>query len=335
METAPYDLITVDDSAAVARSLDRLGILDAGERVDALARAGEGNMNLVIRVRTDRRSLILKQSRPWVEKYPHIAAPADRILSEIEFYRLISVHESIRSCMPRMLGADERCRILVLEDLGQASDFSDLYQSQSVESLPLREAIDWLVQLHGVAMDSGCSADLGNRLLLELNHAHIFVIPLENPSAIPLDQVCPGLENLAVRVRGDSTVKAAARRLGSVYLDGGDHLLHGDFYPGSWLRTTERLRIIDPEFTFAGPVEFDLGVLAAHRLLVGGTEDSTDVVASYYAASGGRQIDRSLLNGFAALEIIRRLIGVAQLPLSVDLQRRTDMIEVAGRWLEA
>ena len=47
----------------------------------AIARAGAGNMNLALRVTTrDGRSLILKQGRPWVEKYAHIPAPFERTI---------------------------------------------------------------------------------------------------------------------------------------------------------------------------------------------------------------------------------------------------------------
>lgn len=47
----------------------------ADEVVEGVEREGEGNMNCVVRVMTSRRSFILKQSRPWVEKYPGFAAP--------------------------------------------------------------------------------------------------------------------------------------------------------------------------------------------------------------------------------------------------------------------
>ncbi len=88
MRTAPFELISIEDLQAAGEMLERLELLDSGEAIESMQRAGEGNMNLVIRVVTPRRSMILKQSRPWVEKYPQIEAPADRILAEIDFYQL-------------------------------------------------------------------------------------------------------------------------------------------------------------------------------------------------------------------------------------------------------
>ena len=66
------------------------GWLDPGERFLGCERAGEGNMNLTLRVRTDRRRFVLKQARPWVEKYDGIAAPWERSLVEQRFYQFVA-----------------------------------------------------------------------------------------------------------------------------------------------------------------------------------------------------------------------------------------------------
>ena len=334
MRTAPFDLITVDDVEAASNVLLRLGLIDSGEPIESMGRAGEGNMNVVIRIVTPRRSLILKQSRPWVEKYPQIDAPANRILSEIDFYRRIEGYESIRQRVPHMMGYDQEAHILVLEDLGEANDYTDLYDRRAPDELPLDEAINWLAKLHAIELTPTERAQVGNRELRQLNHAHIFVIPLQSPSALSLDSICDGLEALADGVRRNPIVAGAADKLGKRYLVTGDHLLHGDFYPGSWLKTESGLRVIDPEFTFAGPVEFDLGILAAHRVLAGGGTESPELIAGSYLRAGGGTLDKSLLSGFFAMEIIRRLIGVAQLPLSANLMQRAKMLEIAVSALE-
>src|ERR1700712_2101103 len=64
-------------------------ILTPAERIVAITRAGEGNMNLKLRVTTQSRSVIVKQGRPWVEKYPQIPAPAERTIVEGRFYALV------------------------------------------------------------------------------------------------------------------------------------------------------------------------------------------------------------------------------------------------------
>ena len=54
---------------------DRLNFLNKNEALIQTEIAGEGNMNVVMRLKTNQRSFILKQSRPFVKKYPNIAAP--------------------------------------------------------------------------------------------------------------------------------------------------------------------------------------------------------------------------------------------------------------------
>ncbi|MBK8314154.1 MAG: hypothetical protein IPL01_09085 [Acidobacteria bacterium] len=61
------------------------GWLNTDERVISAGKAGEGNMNYTLRVETSDRSFILKQARPWVEKYPQVSAPWDRAIVEGSF----------------------------------------------------------------------------------------------------------------------------------------------------------------------------------------------------------------------------------------------------------
>ncbi|MEL6104833.1 MAG: phosphotransferase [Planctomycetota bacterium] len=330
--TAPFTLISVDDPETIEVASARLGLFHPDEKLLQMERAGEGNMNLVLRVVTDRRHFILKQSRPWVEKYPQIAAPADRLLAEVDFYERIEPYEELAASMPRLLCADPSQRLMALEDLGEASDYSELYETRDLDAFPLREAVSWLAKLHAVVLEPPTDS-IGNLDLRKLNHAHIFDIPFHTPSAIRLDGVCEGLDAVAIEFREDQSLQATAEQLGQTYLGRGTTLLHGDFYPGSWLRTDSGLRVIDPEFCFAGPPEFDLGILAAHRILVGGDQGSCELVRDTYRDAGGASIDEGLLKNFAGIELIRRLIGVAQLPLRATLEQRRRMLELGAALL--
>ncbi|MEM8670826.1 MAG: phosphotransferase [Planctomycetota bacterium] len=333
MPTADFPLISPEEKESVRDALQLLGLWEFGEVVMKVERAGEGNMNMVVRVVTTRRHIILKQSRPWVEKYPQIAAPVDRSAAEAGFYRLINGHSDVASKMPRLWATDAGRHLLALEDLGSVSDYSALYASSDVDAMPMAEATAWLVKLHSISLQETERSQFGCMELRKLNHQHMYQIPLQSPSVAALDEVCPGLESLATEIRSWPTLESTCQRLGSEYLQAGDYLLHGDFYPGSWLRTEEGYRVIDPEFTYAGPREFDLGVLAAHRVLCGGDADSLDSVFEAYREAGGGDLDQKRVAEFAALEIVRRLIGVAQLPLAEGINPRRKMAEIAKEWL--
>ena len=68
------------DISSLERYAKRRGFISINETLLSATKAGDGNMNLTLRLTTDARSLILKQARPWVEKYPHIPAPDSRAL---------------------------------------------------------------------------------------------------------------------------------------------------------------------------------------------------------------------------------------------------------------
>ena len=116
-----------DDREGLQSWLSERRWIDTGEHVVEAERAGEGNMNLTLRVRTEVRTFIVKQARPWVEKYPMIDAPDERAVVEASFYEAVASARDVAGLMPKLLAADEEMRVLMLEDLGPAQDCTDLY----------------------------------------------------------------------------------------------------------------------------------------------------------------------------------------------------------------
>jgi len=115
--------------------------------------------------------------------------------------------------------------------------------------------------------------------------------------------------------------------LGSLYLSKGKYLLHGDYYPGSWLKTAKGIQIIDPEFCYYGSREFDLGVFIAHLYLSQQDENLIAVIEREYTAFA--DLDPKILSGFIGIEIMRRLIGLAQLPLKMNVKEKAKLLELA------
>ncbi len=88
-----------------------------------------------------------------------------------------------------------------------------------------------------------------------LNHEHIFRLPLTAQNAVDLDSISSGLAAVAGELRQDADYCGQVVALGARYLEDGDSLVHGDYFPGSWVRTSSGVRIIDPEFCFLGTGE--------------------------------------------------------------------------------
>jgi 5-methylthioribose kinase len=305
------------------------GFMGDEERLRSVGKAGEGNMNLTLRVVTSERSFVLKQSRPWVEKYPGIPAPADRALVEIEFYEAAASVPAVRGAMPRLLGADRGSRLLLLEDLGEAQDFTALYAGETLGERDLDELVAYLVALHA---DPEASAGhrrrvFENRDMRTLNHEHIFGLPLAEDNGLDLDGLTPGLAAAAAELKKDQGYVSRVTELGVEYLADGDTLVHGDYFPGSWLRTGSGVSIIDPEFCFLGLRAFDLGFMLGHLHLAGQPDEVGEALVSRYLDRAG--LDAAVAahaKRFAGVEIMRRLIGVAQLPLHCGIEGKEALL---------
>ena len=85
--------------------------------------------------------------------------------------------------------------------------------------------------------------------------------------------------------------------------------------------------MIDPEFCFFGPAEFEIGVMLAHLYLVRQSESILRGAVEGYRILA--PLNQSLTRQFAGVEIIRRLVGLSQLPLPYDGGERTALREAA------
>jgi 5-methylthioribose kinase len=316
-------LLQASEPDEVAQYLVARGVIGAADRPVQVTAAGDGNMNCTLRVITPRGRLIVKQARPWVEKYDHIPAPWNRSHVEAAFYESVATVPGVGDRMPGLIHADRDARVLVLEDLGDGGDFTTMYAGVRLLQHECDALVDYLVRLRRIVVPADRRGILANREMRTLNHEHIFEFPLAEGNGLALDEITPGLQSAADEVKHDSAFVARVRALGSRYLDDGATLVHGDYFPGSWVRTGGGAAVIDPEFCFLGCAEHDSGVMMAHLIIAGETPAHVDAVERAVADDHGNP---GLARRFAGVEIMRRLIGVAQLPLSAPIERKRELL---------
>ena len=325
----PHAFFLTSMRETINQYLERIDFLGKGEWVQDISKPGEGNMNFVLRVTTNQRQFILKQARPWVEKYPAIEAPVERNRIEAAFYEKIASYPRLRAYSPDILFTDDQSKVLIMTDLGQGSDYLHLYQyGHILEEQVLQDLVAYLIDLHQIR-----SFDFPNNLAMrKLNHEHIFRFPFIENNGFDLNLIQPGLAELSLNYKQNSTLTSTIFGLGQRYLERGKILVHGDYYPGCWLSTPEGLKIIDPEFCFPGFAEFDIGMMTGHLLLSGQPNHYVDQLIQLYQDGGGK-INEKIVFQMGGLCVLRRILGVAQLPLPYDLSEKESLMNIATNWI--
>ncbi|AEL27586.1 phosphotransferase [Cyclobacterium marinum] len=306
---APLDSTHID-------YLKNIGILSSNEEVTDSFKAGEGNMNVTLTIKTNKRTIVLKQSRPFVAKYPQVPAPLSRIEIEYKYYNIISPDNFLSCFSPKVLAFDKKSWLLVLEHLNNGGDYLSMYQSKSILGENVLDLLlSYLKKLHQLPVYEFPD----NMEMRKLNHQHIFVLPFQSDNGFNLDDVQDGLQTLSERVKNHTPLKAKIKGIGDKYLGRGKSLIHGDFYPGSWFETDNGLKIIDTEFSFLGDPEFDLGVMLAHLKMARIPNESIQRVIQTYPLENG------LISSYMGVEILRRLFGLAQLPLNLSIVEKEEL----------
>ncbi|MCB9091158.1 MAG: phosphotransferase [Halobacteriovoraceae bacterium] len=307
------------------RFLRSKNLVEEYTHVNKFEIAGAGNMNCTMRAQTEVKNFIIKQSSPYCEKYPQIPAPIERLKEEYFFYTLTQNNPNLLSSVPKMYCFDLERYILVMEDLGYASDYSFLYaREREIDLKDLEKVTSILVELHKTKLPE--SEEFYNRPMRLLNHEHIFDIPLRRNPEIDLDNIVHGLDAVASKLKKDMPFTHRVHELGGLYLAAGNRLVHGDYYPNSWIKTDKGIFVIDPEFGFQGLAEFDVGVMLAHLIL---SQQSTSALECFITNYDFTICDKQIAIQFAGVEVMRRLLGVAQLPLEYDLKERTELLDHA------
>jgi 5-methylthioribose kinase len=308
--------------------LQNLDFWQSGEKISQISVPGESNMNLVLRIETNRGTYILKQAKPYVRKYPEIPAPIHRIEIEYQFLKQLTSNSFLSSQSPKVLQYDALNHLMLLEDLGKGSDFLSLYGGKrQLKSEEIIHLVDYLMHLHELKITNFPATGA----MRTLNHEHLFNFPFLEENGFDLDSIQLGLQEVSLPYKTDPALKKVIQALGNRYLSDGKVLMHGDYYPGSWLQVSSGIKIIDPEFGGLGDAEFDLGVFLAHLDLSVQAEDLSTQVQKQYTLP----VDWSLVQQYRGVEILRRLIGIAQLPVSLSLTTKKSLLALARTYLQS
>ena len=311
-------------------------LLEPGEEA-SLEPAGDGNINWVRRVRISPsgRSLVLKQARPALERFPEYQVTTERILFEWRYYEIARASD-LGGVLPKVLSFDERERVLVLEDLG-AAERLDQALGRGSDGWGAAHALgQFLGRVHAATHDRpGLARDFSNDAMRRLHGDHIFFLPFRE-NAFPLS---PRLRQRAAEVWKDSALTARADEAYARYLGAADVLVHGDVQAGNVLLAPSGPKLLDAEIAHRGDPAFDLGTLVAHLCVNALGQQApvppsvTALWSAYQGTAGGSALRFEDVTRYAGFELLRRTLGAARLAAVERDDAGLAVLEAALRWI--
>lgn len=326
------------DDASLGEYARRTGLALAGEPVH-VEPAGDGNINYVRRLRTPRRSLVVKHARERLERFPEYAAPSARIVFEHRYGEVVRARcPDVADLLPAVVAFDAEARVLVMEDLGPARRLEDDLLAGGAPLAALDALGHFLARVHGATRDDAGALDreFQNGELRALHGEHIYTLPF-GANEFPIPSAVRGALARLLALPG---VRERIRALRRDYYERRDALVHADVQGSNVLLQAERPRLLDAEIAHVGDPAFDLGTILAHLRFHAALRPGDPAPAQTEAAllagyrkGGGSDALLPRARGHAAVEMLRRAAGAARPRFLEAAEPAARVIALAAEWL--
>lgn len=329
----------------------------------------DGNMNRVFVASTPdgERSLAVKQALPWIRVIgPSAPMSPHRADAEARAYSYLA--QVAPEETPTVYEYDGDNFALVMEDLSDLRVLRDALNDGAPYGDTSVHVGSYVANLTFATSDFGMPSAERKALVAASVSPELCQVTEDFVLSQPYlehehNHHHPGLGDLVAEVRADPAVHTAVSALRHRFMYAAEALLHGDLHSGS-VMVGERdgqpvTRVFDPEFSFVGPIGFDLGlywanavIAAARARALGAYGRSADHLgqlrrswdtfqATWWQLWPGR-VDRFFTDeyahaflasvwgdglGFAGTEICRRVIGYSH---AADLTTLPDPVPASG-----
>lgn len=220
----------------------------------------DGLINYIYRVKTPKTSLIVKQGRPNLRMGGTHTLPPNRNRLEYETIKLRSA--IVPQYVPQLYSADLENHVFLMEDVSYLpSSGRVLCDGEMIPDFGRRcaEYIASTVFYHSeLYLETEQFRALGNAFtntsMRQIMETWLF---LRIHGFLPH----PMVRDMRRYVDGDEDVVTACYQLRHKFMTQGEALIHGDLHTANIFADATRLKVIDMEYTFAGPYCYDVGYL--------------------------------------------------------------------------
>eukprot|EP01025_Chloroclados_australasicus_P035850 TRINITY_DN3645_c0_g7_i1.p1 TRINITY_DN3645_c0_g7~~TRINITY_DN3645_c0_g7_i1.p1 ORF type:complete len:822 (+),score=91.97 TRINITY_DN3645_c0_g7_i1:29-2467(+) len=238
----------------------------------SIREVGDGNINFVYIVESQKGGLCVKQALPFVRLVGE-SWPLTLERMRIEANTLVEHHKHCPGHVPKVHIYDERMAITVMDYIPPPNIIirQGMIGGQIYPSL-VEHATDYMAKvLFGTSLIALSTSQFRKQMvkfvndeMCELTEQVIFTEPYGQADN---NRWIAQLDDAVKDVQSNIELKAAATELKVRFMQCPQALLHGDLHTGSIMGSANESYFIDTEFGFYGPIGFDVGKLMGNFLL--------------------------------------------------------------------
>lgn len=359
-----YFLMKEEDVAAYVKNKMK----DFKDSVDMKSEEiGDGNLNYVFKVTDEHgQSVIVKQAGHVTRISENMTLTIDRIKREAN---VLILHDKYApQLVPKVYLYDDIMKCFIMEDLSDHTILRKAFLSGETFPQLINDITTYIVNTTistiDIVMDPKDKKELQkeytNPELCEISEKLVYTEPFNDCNDRNI-LYPPNADWIKEQIYDDPELRLEAGKLKNDFLTKSQALIHGDLHTGSIFVSKTSTKVIDPEFTFYGPIGYDLGNMIAHLLFayVNGkvkedenfcmwTLKSINDVVDLFVEKFSRKWDAVVTDvmaqelgykswyistvledtlGVAGLELIRRVVGMAQVEDIVSIEDEQKRIE--------
>ena len=347
--------------------LEKTNLFDQTEDIN-IAEVGDGNVNYIYRVNNGDKSVIVKFADDFIRDSDTRALSTKR--NEIEYEILRRQDLLCPNSVPKVYFYSEEMNCIVMEDL---SDFDVLREGlKEYKTYPhlatamSRFLYDVLFKTTDLVMDEAEKKELAGELvnidMCEISERLVFTEPYMNNQGLNR-YASENNDFVQETLYNNEELKLEVAKLKNKFMNNTQSMIHGDLHSGSIFISNDDFKVFDPEFSFYGPMGYDIGNVVASLAisyvvaelenieetksyrdwLVTTIKDMVDGFISIYNEEYSQDVNTHMFNneafksyylkdiiadtaGYAGTEMIRRTVGVAKV---WDLDRVQDHPNIA------
>lgn len=235
----------------------------------------DGNINyaFVVTNKLDsKQSVFVKQAPPYIKVLGE-GWPLTRHRMTAEINALSYQSRVCPEMVPQVYYQSEILSVLVMQNLNKhvilrTQLIQGRYLPRLAEDLSsfLAETLFYSSDFALTSIDKKAMVDKSsNQDMCKITEEFVFTYPFEHHE---MNDYNPALSQEVIdSIQKDPCVRAHVAKMKHMFMNKPEALIHGDLHTGSVMVNEQQTFVIDPEFSFAGPMGFDVGALLANLYL--------------------------------------------------------------------